>query len=215
MSNISCPDVQSAVSKNTSPANNQNESKRPSSTVPPVPLHNMPLFTILTSHCISCHGKLQLCTDASLQCSHKRLSIQFTARVGSDMNLADSSVVCCVSGLSCPTIQCCVKQRPALLRFSSVQDVCTVMQTFVHRFRTRCHKDAFCLLKLFLANETKLFSQSQCVYRIVNPEEVFSVPCHFFAHEFHCYQASRINTFTDSYPERFTHQLLKVVCSDT
>ena len=40
----------------------------------------------------------------------------FTARVGSDMILADSSVVCCVSGLFCPTfsavpikdLHCCV-----------------------------------------------------------------------------------------------------------
>ena len=35
---------QSAVSKDTSPADDhQNKSKRPSSTVPPIPLHNMPL----------------------------------------------------------------------------------------------------------------------------------------------------------------------------
>ena len=67
-------------------------------------------------------------------------------------------------------IQCCANQGPAKLRLSFVQDVCTVMQIFVHRFRTRCHKDTLRLLKLFLPNETKLIRQSQCVRRIVNPE---------------------------------------------
>ena len=119
--------------------------------------------------------------DASLQYLRKRLSIYFTAPVGSDMNLADSSVVYCVS-------QCCANHRPASLCFSFVQDVCTVMQTFVHRFRTKCHKDALRLLKLFLANETELISLSQCVFRIVNPKEVFNVPCHFSAQDFHCCQ---------------------------
>ena len=71
------------------------------------------------------------------------------------------------------------------------------------------------MLKLFLASETLLISQSQCVYRIVNPKEVFSVPCRFSAPDVHFCQESMVNTFTDSYPKRFTHQLLKVVCSDT
>ena len=51
------------------------------------------------------------------------LSIHFTAHMGSDMNLADSSVAYCVSGLSCPTVSavpikdlhCCVSRssRPS------------------------------------------------------------------------------------------------------
>ena len=86
---------------------------------------------------------------------------------------------------------------------------------FCSSFRTRCHKDALRLLKLLLANEITLISQSQSVYWIVDPEEVFNVPCYFCAQDFNCCQESRINTFTDSYPERLTHQLLKVGCSGT
>ena len=67
----------------------------------------------------------------------------------------------------------------------------------------------------FLPTKPKLISQSQCVYRIVNPKEVFSVPCHFSAQDVHCCQESSVNTFTDFYPQRLTHQLFKVVCCDT
>ena len=35
--------------------------------------------------------------------------------------------------------------------------------------------------ELFLANETKFITQSHCVSRIVNPKEVFNIPCHLSA----------------------------------
>ena len=86
----------------------------------------------------------------------------------SDMNLADSSVVYCASGLSCPTfsdvpikdLHCCVS-RSSNTSAPSCKPLFIVFEP----------EDALRLLKFFLANETKLISQSQCVRRIVNPKK--------------------------------------------
>ena len=142
------------------------------------------------------------------------MSIHFTARVRSDRNLADSSVVHCVSGLSCSSITAVpIKDLHCCVSRSSMTSAPSCKPLFI-AFEPGATRAPF-VCSVCSSNETNLTSQSQCVYRILSPEEVFNAPCHFSAHEFHCCQESRINTFTDSYPERFTHQLLKVVCSDT
>ena len=125
------------------------------------------------------------------------------------MNLADFPVVYCVSGLSFPSFKAVsIKDLHCRVSRSSKTSAPSCTPLFIV-FQTRSHQDALRLFELF-TNETKLTGQTQSVDRIVNPE-VFSVPCHFPAHEVDCFQESRINTFTGSCPERFTHQLLKVV----
>ena len=91
---------QSVVSTNTSPTDDHlNKSiHTTSSAVFPVPLPNSHLSTALVSLGISLYRKLQLSTGAPLFFLHKRLSIHFAERVGSDMSLAVSIVAYCVSG---------------------------------------------------------------------------------------------------------------------
>ena len=76
---------------------------------------------------------------------------------------------CCIGRYSIyilSIVRCCANQRPVLLCLSRTSKTSAPScETSVHRFRTRCTKDALRLLGLFLANETKLISQSQCVYR--------------------------------------------------
>ena len=135
------------------------------------------------------------------------LSIYFTARVRSDMNLADSSVVYCVFwSVFLSNIQCCCQSKTCVVVFSrSSKTSAPSMQTFVHRCSNQVATRMFFVLhKLFLGNETELISQSQCVFRIVKPKRNLQ--------RFHATFLRKIstvvknpgsNTFTSSYPEGF------------
>ena len=51
----------------------------------------------------------------------------------------------------------------------------------------------------------------QCVFRIVCPGETFSVLSHFLVQEFHGWQKTRADAFTDFHLDYFTHQLFEIV----
>ncbi len=119
--------------------------KRPSLNVPPGSPSQMCPFTTLTSHCISWHGKLQLCTDSSLWCWRKRKSNHFTTHVGSTYRGFFRCVLCFWSAVHrsvlCQSKQCIVMFLDRPWRLHHHANICSSSPNEVsQRFFYVCSK---------------------------------------------------------------------------